>query len=492
MPQLAQVGVPAVSLSAACGWTLLRGVVVALLCVPLAWGVHRQLVTSSHRVRTMLWGLLLVPLITPALMTGYAYSSFSLSLIRHPVWNEVLYAALVALRFLIAAVLVVHLAPAPPVSASAMHVARLGRRTAQGGTGPPWQLWIHGPQRASFPAAAVMFLLVFQEFEIASLMNTTSWTVWLFDAQAGGLDLRRAVRLTLLPGLIQLLVLLPLAWFALPSLSLPPIASDRLPGRSRRRTALVWTVAVAGCVSVLGIPLLFIGRDAVKGIVPVLRNRQMVEEVVIAAGVGSGAGVTAMLLAALLLHWGVGGAGRPMCRGAWTAAAVFAVPGMLGSLSISLVVLWLFQQPAFRGLYDTLIPAIVALIVYLFPRALLLLLVFAAMTPQSSLHVVQQLKSSPVKWHRAAAGELRWRLAWQRHCLAAGLLCVWGYLELTPYSILAPPGMTAAPVRLYNLMHYGRSNVLSAMTLLTMLSPAAAFLVGSIVRRPFQRLLFLR
>jgi iron(III) transport system permease protein len=71
--------------------------------------------------------------------------------------------------------------------------------------------------------------------------------------------------------------------------------------------------------------------------------------------------------------------------------------------------------------------------------------------------------------------------------LAAGILCLWGYLELTPVAILAPPGITSAPVRLYNLMHYGRSYVVSAMTLVAMAVPPLLLLVLALVRKPLLR-----
>ena len=45
------------------------------------------------------------------------------------------------------------------------------------------------------------------------------------------------------------------------------------------------------------------------------------------------------------------------------------------------------------------------------------------------------------------------------------------YSELVASAILAPPGMTTAPARLYNLMHYGQTAVLSAMVLAAFLAP---------------------
>jgi ABC-type Fe3+ transport system permease subunit len=51
------------------------------------------------------------------------------------------------------------------------------------------------------------------------------------------------------------------------------------------------------------------------------------------------------------------------------------------------------------------------------------------------------------------------------------LLFYWAYFDLTASAILAPPGMTPVTVRLYNLMHYGRTAVLSAMVMVSFAVP---------------------
>jgi hypothetical protein len=71
----------------------------------------------------------------------------------------------------------------------------------------------------------------------------------------------------------------------------------------------------------------------------------------------------------------------------------------------------------------------------------------------------------------------------RRHVLAAGLVCVWGYLELLPASILSPADMRSAVVRLYEDMHYGRNAVLSTTTLIVMLAPAVLWLAMAILLR---------
>jgi iron(III) transport system permease protein len=156
---------------------------------------------------------------------------------------------------------------------------------------------------------------------------------------------------------------------------------------------------------------------------------------------------------------------------------------LLGSLIVSLLTLWLFQRPLLAGAYDTPLPAVTALVLYLLPWALLLQLVVGAATPRHGLHLARLLEAAPETDRRARGGELAWRLSRRNQFLAAGILCIWGYLELTPVAILAPPGVTSAPVRLYNLMHYGRSYVVSAMTLLAMLVPPLLLLTAGVLRR---------
>lgn len=62
----------------------------------------------------------------------------------------------------------------------------------------------------------------------------------------------------------------------------------------------------------------------------------------------------------------------------------------------------------------------------------------------------------------------------------------WAFLNLTATAMLCPasislPGASGAivplPVRLYNLMHYGRNGPLSLMTLLSVLVPLALFVL---------------
>ena len=462
------------SLAEACGWTLARSVVLALAAAPVAWWLRDRISALDRRRRIVLWTLLLVPFFTPALLTGYGYSQLSLSLVRRPVWNEALYATLTLLRLVPVAALLMSFAPPPPVSTAALHCARLHAAGLQGRLARLRSLFpfvVRGPMRDAFPAAAVVFLLTFQEFETASLMGVTSWTVWLFDAQAGGLPLAESLRRSLAPTLCEAAVLGTFLAFAARS-RLLPAAPRQLPGRiSRRQSQAAWLFAVVACAVVTGVPLYRVGRDALQGVPALVESPQLMGETAAAIGFGVSSGAAAMLLAAglrrLVAH-------RTSAWRRHTGAALAvacSLPGLLGSLVVSLSTLWLFQQPLLSALYDTPLPAAFALTLFLLPRAVLLQMLFATITPAAGVHLARILSADGDAPRRRAAADLLWRLTLRRQFLAAGVLCIWGYLELTPVAILAPPGLTSVPVRLYNLMHYGRNYLVSALTLIAMLVP---------------------
>ena len=474
------------SLAAACGWTLARSLLLALIAAPIGWWLRDRISALDRRRRIVLWTLLLVPFFTPALLTGFGYSRLSLSLLRHPAWNELLYVTLIGLRLIPVATLLMSFAPPPPVSAMALHCARLRAAAIPGRLARLRYLsafLVRGPVRDTFPAIAVVFLLVFQEFETASLMGATSWTVWLFDAQAGGLPLGESLQRSLWPAAIEAAVLGLFLTFAARS-HLLPAARRPFAGRvSRRQDQAVGLFGVVACGVVTGVPLFRVGRDAIFGMASLLETPQMLGEIATAAGFGASSGAIAMLLA-------VGtrtlAANRPSVRVRRCGTAIgiaLSVPGLFGSLIVSLLTVWLFQQSPLSMAYDTPLPAVAALTLFLLPRALLLQLLFATLTPTAGVHLAGLLSSADDAPRRRFAADLLWRLRWRQQFLAAGMLCIWGYLELTPVAILAPPGMTSAPVRLYNLMHYGRSYTVSALTLLAMLVPPLSLVLLVALRR---------
>ena len=157
----------------------------------------------------------------------------------------------------------------------------------------------------------------------------------------------------------------------------------------------------------------------------------------------------------------------------------------------------LFQQTWLRPIYDTPIPWVLALIVWLLPRAVLLHRWVAVMTQSAGTHLAEMLVRPDVVMHhppsdaqaagavavaepepvRRAARNLLFRLRDLPQAMAIGLLCYWAYLDLSTAYLLAPSGMSSGLVRLYNFMHFGRSVALSTEALLFFGSPILAIVI---------------
>ena len=166
-------------------------------------------------------------------------------------------------------------------------------------------------------------------------------------------------------------------------------------------------------------------------------------------------------------------------------SALLLLPGLLGSLLLSLSVVALFQVSWLRPLYDTPLPWVLALTVWLLPRAAVLQLWLDATRPSEAVHLAEMLRGredNAKDKTRAASGlrpssfnphssSLLWRLRDQPQFLAMSLLCYWAYCDLPTAYLLAPTGMASGLVRLYNFMHFGRSAALSAEACLFFVAP---------------------
>jgi hypothetical protein len=139
------------------------------------------------------------------------------------------------------------------------------------------------------------------------------------------------------------------------------------------------------------------------------------------------------------------------------------LPGLWGGLQVALVMQYLFQRPGLQVAYDTPLPQILAMILVLAPFAGALSLLLAVFDPGSSLLAARLLLRSPDQvLRRRAEGLVRAEEGRGRPW--AVLVLFWiAYCEVTVSALLAPVTTTPVFVRLYNLMHYGRSEVLSVM-----------------------------
>ncbi|MCX5662733.1 MAG: hypothetical protein NTW19_23885 [Planctomycetota bacterium] len=503
----------------------------------------------GHTIRRLAWALLLLPLLTPALPVGYAYANFALSLVHHPALNELLYFMVVALRLAPAAALVVLLAPAPAMSPEAVRCRILlaGPRPTLADRFAIALAWARGPGRSSLAAAGLVFLLAFQEFEIASLLGIDSWTIRVFDAQGKGLPLGESIVAALPAIALQAAALLPVMLLLTGGVDSRP--GERLGPRPRGWAVLgswVYLLAAAGVVTV--VPAFILLRSALPGFRSISENFAFAGELRASFLFAFAAAVGAMLLAS----WAARAAGfvsrtrkrrdgglsvngsagdhersadngdagsmdgrgrstkpvravdwetpvpslalpannaprrRRFAARRWIPAAMLA-PGLMGPLVVALAVQALFQLPALSRaydtspagpsrtvehqfqlpalsrMYDTPVPLLLALVAILLAPAVLIALMLNPGRDAQGVHAAAMLLRSADPGPRSAARRLLWDVAVRPRLWACFLLFCWSFFELTAASLLAPSDLRPASVMLYNLMHYGRNAVLSAM-----------------------------
>ncbi len=464
------------SLTEECGWTLLRALVVGTLALALAYPLCALIANSRRGRRRAAWLLLLVPYLTPVVLVGYAYSNFSLSLVHYPFRKELFYGVLLVVKLCPVAVVVLYFAPSG-LSREAIHCRRLlsGRKRKAGSLWEGLTFFAHGPQRMALVAFAVVFLFAFAEFEMASLLNTTAWTVSLFDAQAGGLPLSHSLRLASLPIACEAVLLLLVMAVLFGGSRAARLNPDR-PNPPRPLTrALSWLYLVLALTLATVVPMGIVLKGGALALVVVKDNPALAHDIgtsIIFAGV-------AAVVAYLAAGWFSDRAGEaPRARGRLLSAFLLSIPGLLGALLLSLFVLSVFQFRALRPGYDTPLPLVVTLVLLLFPFAVLLRVLLHAFGPGARLHAARLMVRSPEARIRRSGRALVWDMRTRARFLVAVLLFCWGYFEVVASDLLAPSAMTPIFKRLYNQMHYGQITGLSAMVMVTFLVPILLLLIA--------------
>ncbi len=340
---------------------------------------------------------------------------------------------------------------------------------------------LYGRFYAAVPAATLVFLVVFQEFELASLIGRPAWTVWLFDAQVGGLALSESLRLALLPILCEGIVLAPLLWMILTNRSNGPSQRDMTRQPSWPRRFGLWVFLLAGLAIVCGVPAILVGRDTANGLVRVLQNktqsRMLFKEIFSGLAYSLPAAVVATGIAAALA--------RRARASRVASAGVFVVtlPGLAGSLVLGLTLIQLLQLPLLRFAYKTPLSLLAGLILFLLPRAVALRLLLSSTDANAGLHLTMLMRQSGAAAVRDQARELAWQVRWRTEFWGVALLSYWVYFDLTLAYLLAPVTIVSAPVMLYNQMHFGKNATLSALVFLTVLVPVLICVAVAAARR---------
>lgn len=468
------------SLTAECGWTLLRALVVGTLALALAYPLCALIANSRRGRRRIAWLLVLVPYLTPVVLVGYAYSNFSLSLVRYPLRNELFYAVLLLVKLCPVAVVVLYFAPSG-LSREAIHSRQLlaSRKPRGDSIRERLSFFAHGPARKACVAFAVVFLFAFAEFEMASLLNTTAWTVSLFDAQAGGLPLAQSLRLASLPIIceaVPLLLVLAMLFGGTHGVQLNPERPK--PPRAAARS-LGWLYITCALALGTAVPLAVVLKGGALGLSVLRQNPRLSADI--------GASILFAAVAALVAYLSAGWFSSRAVDGGRTRrklllAFLLSVPGLLGALLLGLLVLSVFQLTPLRATYDTPLPLVITLMLLLFPFAVLLRVLLHAFGPAESVHTARLLTRSVEPGIRRSGRALISDMVTRTRLWVGVLLFAWGYFEVVASSLLAPSGMTPAFVRLYNLMHYGQITGLSAMVLVSFVVPILLLSLAEIVR----------
>ena len=497
------------SLASACLWTLARTLVICLIAWPVCVAVERWLRRLSDGLRSAALIVLLAPFCFPELLVGYALRDIALDhprwferLVRYlfsdwyegatnlasvvrTTWAEALCSGMLFVRVVPVGAIALLMAPPGELDAAAMHCRRMLVR-ARKDSAREWlelaKCYWHGPIARALPALGLMAVVSFQEFELAALLMTTSWTDWFVAAERVGLNRGEMLRQTSWPLLMQLPVLLAIVWWLRRSVILQRGETSSgaevvAIGRSNRVTCwfaagYVASAFLVGCL----VPLSLIGWRTIDGLSLLLRQRTqqmgLAREMAISTAVALCAGLTAWAICRAISltsptrerGFRDHSARSPRSRVGLVRGVILLLPGLLGSLLLSLGMVALFQVSWLRPLYDTPLPWVLALTLWLLPRAAVLQLWLDATRPSEAVHLAKMLGD-----HQPSA--LLWRLRDQPQFLAMGLLCYWAYCDLPTAYLLAPTGMASGLVRLYNFMHFGRSAALSAEACLFFVSP---------------------
>ncbi len=434
--------------------SLARASVIALttLTVLLIGGPSIQ--SCPPKLRRFIFWMATAALLAPGFASAFVLQMRIADI--GPLGRELPYGLVVWSRYALIPLLVVWLMPRS-VSSEAMHCFR--HSAAPWWRRPLWELAAWG--RGLWLGTALVFLLAFQEFEIATTWNMRAWTVSLLDAQTGGLLLRESLRLALLPFLLQATLITALA-AASRRESKPTELSG---GLSERGTAAISPamLSIVLCFAPMSLALsvtvrmLFAHGTEMLTVAP---WREISNTLVLS--------ISATILAWLLAGW-------IETRRGWRW--LLALPGLLGPLLCGLLLLTALQVPPLYLMRDTVFPTVLGLTLVLLPFALLLRFGIETTRDLSALHIARSTGGSRATWQLDG---------WPRLCAILMLFC-FGYGDFTINSLLAPPQFTSVSVRLLNLLHYGRSSALVAMFIIAFAVPLAAALLTALIARLYPR-----
>lgn len=473
-----------------------RSVLAALIAVFPAAAVI-QILRSLHKVpgpRTLVSLCALVPLFVPDLLTGFTYR-LSVARFAGMGWpTELAYGRLAVCRCVAVIVAAWLVLGENRDTRRSLHSLRLlkSRYTTFAYRWAVVRLMLHGPCLPYVVGITVGCLLNFQEFETAALLQIdryypVSWPVWLFDAHAAGEPAATTLRLIAVPAACELFLIL-LLFRQLSSVS-DSLAGDDAAHRLSpsdtgsgsfvvRILGMVWISA--SCLLTFVWPVCSLVPEAIIGLRTLSGSgtvfRRLAEPVLISLGFAWAGGLIAMLLADILLT---------VRRTILTA--VLLLPGLAGSLVTGMVLLLFFRLPGIRLVYDTWLPMLLGLALTVLPAALLLSFVLRAAYSPHAVRSAELLAHAPDRKRERFAAGLIHRLRTTGFLTATAVTASFCFWNVTIASALHSPAWEPVITRLYNEMHYSRTEALALLTFVSLTAVPVTLAVALIVARRIPR-----
>jgi ABC-type spermidine/putrescine transport system permease subunit II len=346
----------------------------------------------------------------------------------------------------------------------------------------------------------VMALTTFQEFETAALMqidrHPVAWSVWLFDAHAARQPLTDSLRMIVVPLTCEVLLLSPALYLLLRRRGHAPSAPDGvLSGSSTLRRSHSGMFIAAAVVSP-GILLMLIWpvctnlRITALGFVSILTQgsvvRQSIQQILTSTMFAGAATFLAMTVVSRLCSGTRRMAGSAGAR--WLLALLLA-PGLSGSLVMSVLLLALFQLPGVRIMYDTWLPMLLGQTMAVVPKTLAVVFLLQKTTDRAALYSASLLLASSDVRTRRHGSLIRWRMSTGRWLLGGLVVAHWCFWDVTVASILRPVQLEPVVTRLYNEMHYGRTEALMSLSILAAMTPLFVWMMAALWIRLSHRLI---
>lgn len=459
------------SLATVCSVTVLRSLIVSILGVILSRHLLSRVEFSYSKRSFLLLILILGPFLVPELIVGYTWSLISLKLVQYPLLIELVYSGLVLLKVVPVGIVCFYISAPSLISTESDFIRKSANSTATqiSKVISRWSffLWKHVLQ--SIPVGALLFLLAFQEFEMASLIYRDSWTVWIFDAQARGVSITNTISYLTGPLLIEIGVISGAIYFLSRIRNLPQFEWHRSEKKAHPFLSILsWGYLVTAFFVAVVIPFSLTGWGGVLALGSLFQNHLQLIETLSECAWGLVYGITSGIAA-----WGLATFffSSKRSRQIKMLGFLFCLPGLCGSLTLGVVMANLFLTESAFWLYDTPLALFFTLILFLFPRAAFLKLMILAPQQNDSLFLVRLLSHSKNQTQALSGSLLQWNLNGKMQYWSVIILAFWAYWDVTMSSILSPNNTMTSSVRLYGLMHYGQNSVLSALTFLSLCIP---------------------